>query len=324
MKGKSCKGVFKLIRNLIVLGIPLYVIMAYTYLCPMNFMSVEYTMWQEEKDYVTGGEAVDTIILGDSRAKSSIMPNELGSDSVYNIAIGGCGPVEMYYALDNYLNNHPAPKRAFVIFAPYHFCDIDNFGQTQNSNYLTSPQLFEVYSNAAKYHETQRLGEHFFTDVLSFKLRLPNKYMDTIYNARINKRADQNWEKYNSVRADKGYTEFGSEDGNDSLNYETHHEYFDYSKLVVLYYDKLLKRAEDAGIEVIIEQAPINTASAKVITQEFLDGYTQMLTEMEAKYSNAIVIKDIPVYDNKYFGDNNHMNKSGAVVFTEKIKEKYF
>lgn len=318
------KGIVRLVKNLILLGIPLYILMFYAYTCPMKFMPVEYTMWREEKDYVKTGQSVDTIILGDSRAKSSIMPKELGDESVYNIAIGGCGPVEMYYALDNYLENHDAPKRAIIIFAPYHFCDIDNFGQTQNSNYLTTGQLMEIYSKALSFEETDRLGEHFFTDVLGYKMRLPNKYLASIYNARVNKREAENMDKYNSVRGDGGYTEFGSEDGNDSLNYETHHEYFDYSQLVLYYYDRLLERAEAAGIEVIVEQAPINVASSEVIKEEFVTGYVQMLTDMENKHRGITVIKDIPVYENKYFGDNNHMNKKGAYVFTEEIKEKYF
>ena len=39
--------------------------------------------------------------------------------------------------------------------------------------------------------------------------------------------------------------------------------------------------------------------------------------------SHAAAGEDVPVYENRYFGDNNHMNRSGAEVFTAEIRPKY-
>lgn len=320
------KDLGKLIIRILILGIPLYIMMLYAYLKPMSYMPIEYTMWQEEKDYISDKQENDVIIIGDSRAKSSLLPLQLtdGGEDIYNIAIGGCGPIEMYHALKEYLEAGGTAKKAIIIFAPYHFCDIDNWGQTQSFNYLSVPELLKVYADAAKLGETERLGEDFFTDVVSYKMRFPNKYLASIYAARLNGRNAENTEKYESVRAELGYTEFGSEAGNSNLNYETHHEIFDYSPLVRLYYSKLLQLAADNGISVIIEQAPVNEASGKVITQGFMDGYQQMLADEKEKHPDFTVVTEVPVFDNKYFGDNNHLNRSGAEKFTEMMKEKYF
>lgn len=318
----------KLCFNFILIGIPLYILMIYTFFFPMNYMAVEYSMWAEEKDYVNARNGADsipdarTLILGDSRAKSGLRPNELSSDT-YNMAIGGATSIEMYYALKNYLANHSAPENAMILFAPYHFCDIDNWGQTLYYNYLTIPELFDVYKNALTYHDPVVIGDNFFTDSLSYRLRLPNKYLAAEYNAGFIGRKEENTAKYNSVRADRGYTVFGTDPGNDAGNYETHHEIFDKSSLVAFYYDKLLKLCAENDIRIIIEQSPVNQASMDLITEEFWDGYHAFLTDAVQAYSTATVNQEVIAYDNKYFGDNNHLNEAGAVLFTKEMKAKY-
>ena len=112
------KNILKLIRNFILISIPLIILVVYTWAYPMNYLSTEYTLWAEEKDYVNHGtDRPDTIIIGDSRAKSSIIPDRL-HEGVYNIGIGGTTPIEMYYAAGNYIRQHGAPKNAIIIFAP--------------------------------------------------------------------------------------------------------------------------------------------------------------------------------------------------------------
>lgn len=321
-------SVWKLCFKLILAGIPLYLLMLYTFLFPMNYMAIEYSMWAEEKDYVNkenGAEnlpTANTLILGDSRAKSGLRPKEL-SDSVYNMAIGGATPIEMYYALENYLENHPAPENAVIIFAPYHFCDIDNWGQTLYYNYLTVPELLDVFKNAASFNDPVVLADNFLTDSLSYRLRLPNKYLAAEYNAGFVNRKNDNLEKYNSVRRDGGYTVFGTAPGNDAGNYETHHEVFDKSPLVENYYYKLIGLCLENDIHVIIEQSPVNKASMALITEDFWDGYNQFLADIETAYPSIIMEKEVIAYDNRYFGDNNHLNEDGAVIFTREFKEKY-
>jgi len=322
----------RILCKLILLGLPLYIMMGYIAAAPVSYMPVEYSMWREEKDFISkrSTEGVDEpdpdmIIIGDSRAKSGILPEMLDQEGgAYNIAIGGCNSIEMYFALEKYLESHKTPQKAVVIFAPYHFCDIDNWGQTQTFNYLTCSQLFRVYCDAAKSDERALLGEHFFTDVFSYKLRLPNKYLASVYSARLWGRRAENLEKYRQVRADLGYTEFGSEKGNDKANYETHHEVFDLSPLVNLYYQRLLSLAQEKGISVYVLQAPVNETSDGLITREFRSSFAALMEEVKADHPDFVVESEIPVFENRYFGDNNHLNREGAEKFTALVKEKYF
>ncbi|MBQ7724053.1 MAG: hypothetical protein IJT63_00465 [Lachnospiraceae bacterium] len=291
-------------------------------------MAVEYPMWLEEKDYVNqtaaGDDTPDTLIIGDSRAKSSVIPGELTDDgAAYNIAIGGASPVEMYYAAKNYLSSHPAPRNVIVIFAPYHFCKLDNWNQTLYYNYLSFSELLDAEANAVRLGDRGVIYEGWLPDLISFKLRLPNKYLDAIYTSRIGGNLKENTEKYDAVRRDLGYTAFGEEEENNEENYEVHFREFDISPMSEYYYLKLLDLLKDTGAKMIIEQAPYNEKSDSLITDEFSNGYRAFLEKAEERYPESIIEKEIPVYDKKCFGDNNHLNKRGAEKYTAEIREKY-
>lgn len=319
------KVFLRLLKNFIILSLPLWLIAVFTALYPMEYMSVEYAMWAEERDAVRSSFDVtdpETIIIGDSRAKSGIIPAELDSRA-YNISIGGTTSVEMYYAVRNYLKNHEAPKNAVVIFAPYHFCYMDNWGQTQYYNYLTLPEIMDAEINGLKCGEKEVNYNGCLADLLSFKLRLPNKYMEALYSAHLTGNGGKNREKYDSVRRDRGYTAFGEEEYNDGINYEGHIPEFVLSEMTDLYYGKILDLLTENNVNIIIEQAPINEASDKVITDEFMQGYTAYMNMISGRYEKASVEKIVPVYENSYFGDNNHMNKKGALKYTTYIREKY-
>ena len=325
------KYVSRLIKNLILISIPLILICVYTFIYPMSYMAVEYPMWAEEKNYVNQPQKASnqasspaTLIIGDSRAKSGIIPSELAEDgSVYNISIGGASTVEMYYAVRNYLKNHEAPEKAFVIFAPYHFCELDNWNQTLYYNYLSLPELMEAETNALKMQDKNIHYTGWLPDILSFKLRLPNKYLDAIYTSRLGQNLNENREKYDSVRRDLGYTAFGEDEENNEVSYEVHCPSFDLSPMADHYYIKLLDTLKDAGVRVIVEQAPVNPASDEQITEEFREGYRSYLEKTTKDYPGITVEKEIPVYDKNCFGDNNHLNRRGAEKYTAMIREKY-
>ncbi len=318
------KTLLHLFKNFMILSIPLILISVYTSFNLMGCLSVEYPMWAEEKSYVNlnnpKGMDADMLIIGDSRAKSGVIPSEIRDDgSVYNIAIGGTTSIEMYYAVKNYLKSHAAPSEAVVIFAPYHFCDIDNWGQTLYYDYLSVPELMEAESMALKTGEDKVCYPGFLSDILSFKLRLPNKYLDAVFSSRFGGNLADNRAKFDSVRKDLGYTAFGEAEGNDELNYETHHSEFDLSPLMDGYYKRLLKLLDDNGVKVKILQVPVNQASSEAISPEFLTGFRAYMSEIQSLFPNFSVETEIPVYENSYFGDNNHLNRRGAEKFTREF-----
>ncbi len=321
------KDKIRLIRNLLILSLPLFILMAVAAIFPMTYMSPEYPLWQEERDFVheKGGRSYERLILGDSRAKSGLIPIKFDeSGNTYNMAIGGATPIEMYYAYDNYLKGHEAPKEAILIFAPYHFCDIDNFDQTLYYNYLDLGEILSLERHCALKSDGRVIAyDGWITDVISYKARFPSKYLAAVYDALPEWDSSKNLEKYAKVRASLGHTLFGTEESNNSPSYETHHEVFDSSAPVLEYYEMLLNRLEEGRVKVIIEEAPLNPVSHEGLYPAFTEGFEAFMQGVRERHPGFTVVSAIPLYEADCFGDNNHLNDKGANKFTAELKEKY-
>lgn len=311
----------RLAKNFILISIPLILLCILAYVFPMSYMTVEYVMWDEEfENSESPYMAAKTLIIGDSRAKSSVLPAMLHEDT-YNIAIGGATPIEMYYAVENYIEHNGAPENAVVVFAPYHFCDIDNWDQTLYFNFLSADEIAEVYFRGLNTKDPIVACKGRIPDMLSCRLRLPSKYLAQMYESKLVGRKQENLDKFNSIRADLGYCEFGSADGDDGETYEVRHETFDYSPLVVYYYERLIDMLDENNVNVIIAQPPINQASADALHQEFADGFTAYMRDIASRHPDMEVLPELVVYPNSLFGDSIHVNRKGAEVFTGELKK---
>ncbi|MBR1523288.1 MAG: hypothetical protein IJ641_02410 [Lachnospiraceae bacterium] len=313
----------KLLRNFILLSIPLVILCALAFALPMSYMTVEYVMWDEEfENSASPYIDAETVIIGDSRAKSSVLPALLHEDT-YNIAIGGATPIEMYYATENYIEHNGAPKNAVVIFAPYHFCDIDNWDQTLYFNFLSADEIAEIYAKGIETNDPVIARKGRIGEMVSYRLRLPSKYLAQMYESKFTGRKAENREKFDSIRADLGYCEFGSADGDDGETHEVFHEYFDSSEEVLYYYEKLIDLLSDNEVNVVVAQPPINQASGDVIHKEFVDGYTDYLNNVmnQKRRYNLKMLTEIPVYPNELFGDSIHVNRKGAEVYTKELRD---
>lgn len=311
----------RLVKNFILISIPLILLCILAYVFPMSYMTVEYVMWDEEfENSESPYMAAKTLIIGDSRAKSSVLPAMLHEDT-YNIAIGGATPIEMYYAVENYIEHNGAPENAVVVFAPYHFCDIDNWDQTLYFNFLSADEIAEVYFRGLNTKDPIVACKGRIPDMLSCRLRLPSKYLAQMYESKLVGRKQENLDKFNSIRADLGYCEFGSADGDDGETYEVRHETFDYSPLVVYYYERLIDMLDENNVNVIIAQPPINQASADALHQEFADGFTAYMRDIASRHPDMEVLPELVVYPNSLFGDSIHVNRKGAEVFTGELKK---
>ena len=159
--------------------------------------------------------------------------------------------------------------------------------------------------------------------MISYRLRLPSKYLAEMYEAHFTGRSAENRARFDYIRKDLGYCEFGSADGDDGETREVFHETFDSSELVLYYYERLIDLLSDNGVSVVVAQPPINEASDAVMHREFVDGYTEYLNYVEhrRRYHDLTMLTRIPVYSNELFGDSIHVNRKGAEVFTGELKE---
>ena len=321
----------KFILKCILASVPAIVLIAFTLLCPFCYMDEEYPAWQFEKQTASGdeyvGENFDTIILGDSGAMSSLIPEKL-TDSCINMAVGGATSIEMYYFLSEYLENHTPPENAIIMFAPFHYWHIDNY-KTRTVYFKAIPilRLAELYENAKACGAESVLYDGYITDELSVRCGLPNKYLPAISAARFTGRYDINVKAYEDLRKLRGFGTFGELEECFDESYETSYEDMVIdgdAKLITLYMQKLLKLCDDRGIRVILLQPAVNTATYEGLNEHYYASYKNHIKQMGMTCGNIDCETQLRVYDGKYFSDTSHLNPSGAEKFTDEIRAVYF
>ena len=87
--------------------------------------------------------------------------------------------------------------------------------------------------------------------------------------------------------------------------------------------NKCIQLCEDNGIQVIIEQHPINMSTYANMQEGFKEEYIDYMKNLQKKYPNIIVNTDFGLVSEDWLGDFSHVNENGATQFTNMIIEKY-
>lgn len=314
----------KFIVKVCCLFIPVAVYLLYMNTCQFYYMDDEFPMWQQEKDYVSESQDYNDIVtIGDSICKGNIIPDEIG-DGVINIALGGSTPIEMYYALSSYIQNHRCPQKVIILFNPSDYTSFGCFlSRDCYFHYLTNKQFREVYKVADKYSDNLFTNEDTSRQVREYSLFCPEKYMAAIYNSHFVNRITYNEQKYNEMFSSKGNNIFGMaescSDANDIVNAQD----FCVDSVIKDYLYKIMNLCAKNGIETIVEQPPFNTATVNGLTDEYKGDLTLFFSELKAAYPNATIVDKLNVYPDDCFGDTAHLNQHGAEKYTAYIKERY-
>lgn len=318
----------KFVLKCILAASPAILLIAYTLLLPFCYMDEEYPSWKYSKDVAKGSKSVaaTTLILGDSGAMSSFVPKQL-SEGAVNMAVGGGTSIEMYYFLKEYLDNHDAPKSVVIMFAPFHYFNIDNYStRTIYFKAIDKSDLKELYLNAGITMAEAVLYDGVLMDEFSCRMGLPTKYLPAIKASRFVGRYKSNRSAYDELLATRGYGPFGELDGCDDLSYECSYKKIiksGNSDILKLYLQKIFTLCDDNNISVLLVQPALNEPSYNAIDQNYVSGYEAYVEEIAGGYENVTYENKLRCYPSELFGDVSHLNKKGAVIFTAEIKEKY-
>ena len=311
--------------------IPFILLVGYTALNPMGYMDEEYPSWKYVKDVEKGrispvNKDRATLILGDSRAMADIVTNDLGDDYV-NLGMGGATSIEMYYTLRNYIGNNGAPKRVFIMFAPFHYSYMDNFKtRTVYFHHLDLPAVWDVYKRGVLSQEGNAINGADLSYIVSSYLRLPNVYLPALINSRGFNRTAANREIYDEQVREKGHALYGTMDGCDYPNYEASYTSMERGgehRLITRYFALLLKLCEDNDIETVVLQAPMNEASYTALDEGYVAEYTSYMEQFKNDNPGMTFELSIPCYDNACFGDSSHLNAKGAAIYTRELLDRY-
>ncbi len=317
----------KIIGKIILTIIPVVLIWVFIIAFPQNYMDGEYSYYTQTKDYIYGKtdlKAADTIVLGDSRAKSGINPM-LISEDCFSLAQGGSTSIEAYYTLKHYIENMGAPKTVLLSDCAYHFAAVDGFW-TRNIyfDFLSTKEANEVIDVAKDFDEMSKLcagGEKGRFTLFEYKIKSPTKYMSAVVNSFSENRKEINQKLYKQMVDDKGFKTFVSW-------WPTSTEY-DMEKLEILntldyYYRKTIDLCIENNIEVYSLNMPLIATTyneSKKIWEPF-GKYFERLKNDYSGFENVHIDTTFDKYDEKYFDDADHLNEEGAKVYTKSLKER--
>lgn len=318
------KKFFEFIFKLIVLVLILWGIFA---VIVRNFgMAIfdeEYASYQQTLDYINQStEYNHTLIFGDSVAKAGVIP-ELISENTYNISMAGATTIEQYYMLEDYLTHHEPPKTLIMLYFIGAHDSIDDFfwNRTLYFNCLTTKQFQEIAQNGA-FAENEKRGAMF--NFWQYKLCSPTKYYAAIKNAMFENRYEVNQKEYEVAQKSKGQHYFGTEASfapdNVTITGKKHFQPLD---IIDLHMQKAIQQCIDNGIQVIIEQHPINASTNANMSHEYKQEYMDYMKSLAEKYPDIIVNTEYNICDDDWLGDFSHLNQNGATQFTTQLKEKY-
>lgn len=285
-----------------------------------RYLNDDYPFLRQQQDHVLqDGDIQETIILGDSRTKMGILANNLG-DNTHNLALSGASAIEMYYTLNKYLAHHPQPKAVVVSLAPEHFTSIGTYPSgSAYLQYFTKDELDEI-NELLLAHD----NKDFRTTTACFYYRTPNVYMWPVLKSIFRPRTKAFDEVYGETMKSHGFMPGKKEEAKTQvIAPEVKEDGFHLDPVVDIYMNKLLALGVERNIPMYVVQMPMGKEGHKILSD---NGYLQAYAEYMEHLGQAYEIKvqtDIPVFENEYFGDNSHLNRKGAELFTRRLKQEY-
>lgn len=320
------RDIFRIVKKLAILVVPFFIILPlYCWAFPMFYMDDEYAMYKQQRDYCNtpvaeGAKDNEIVILGDSRAKAGFVPELLG-ENTYNLALGGATPIEGYYSLKEYLANHEKPKTVILAYAPMHYMDVDTlWTRTVYFHNIKNKDFMEILNTAKAYEKTDKiLIDNYKVEYLMYKCYMPNKYATALKNSGFLFRHKKTVAKYEDMIINKGHTFYGTEEYSSGVNWEAHEMDFVASDIIDLYLRKMIEMCRENGIQVMIEQLPMNETSYGILQPDFKTHYKEYMMGLAVAYPDVRVAIKPYCYNNEYFGDADHLNEKGCRVFSQYI-----
>ena len=287
------------------------------------YMSEEWPIWSDVKNKINkkSKKKYNLIMLGDSRAKSALIPNIIQDKKVLSLAIGGATPIEGYFTLKKYLENNPKPEFIIISYAPFHFVIQDSFwDRTVKYNFLKYNEYNEIIRISRNLElNAETLGKE--NKIIDYFIYTP-KYFRDFYSGIYHRRWIKNKNKMRKLALSNGHIFYGKNNSSDGLFFEARGDQlvFEPSALINYYFEKLLDLANEEEIKTVYYSMPFNNTSYSTINREFIDNHNEYLDKKSLK-SNLFILNYLNKLPNSDFGDASHLYNGSNKVTRDIIKK---
>ena len=305
----------------LLLILPVLIIWWISFFKPMHVLEYDYALWMQQKDYIENNSDYNRIvILGDSSAQFNI-DLDWGWDDTRILAVGAMRMPALYYSLENYLENHPAPE-AVILSVTYDrfYGDYDEFlSKGICFHYLNRNESKEILDTS------KQVGSSLLENVSNYEMfryyyRTPDLFTLEALRTLSGGAVGRNEEIYKETTKRKGSYSYSAPDFSMTQVTKSAEDgkiYMD--PLMISYLDRMIEICDKNSIKLIMVQAPMNKASYEKLDQEWIDQFNEMMEPFEGR---LIEENEFPVYPNEYFYSSNHMNKKGIEHYTEDLLQK--
>lgn len=262
--------------------------------------------------------------MGDSRLNTNVDVKRI--PNAWSFAAGGSSPIEMYYALKNYIKIYSKPDTVFVSFSPRTLIEAYSFWDYAiRNNYLSHSEFKEICLNLQKHPSDTVIGNFPYLYYLLYKFNYIEYYQTDLYKNHVFGARQKNEQIIDHFQMEKGVWIYpGLKKGCSELNYESKLKSFVASGLLDFYFVKMLDICQKENILVIFDFRPINKSSYQKLNKNFVSGYKNYIRHLANKYPDFIISDTVYFYEDKYFGDESHLNNKGKQIYSDYILNKYF
>jgi hypothetical protein len=312
-----------------ILFVAILYIISFLYISffPMYYNSVDNTRWYYYRQVFDGEIEIKKsriLFLGDSRLNTDLDVKKI--PDAWSFAAGGSSPVEMYYALKNYMKNYSNPDTVFISFSPRTLIEAYSFwGYSVRNNYFDCNEFGEIYTNLKKVYPEKVLGNFPYLHYLLYQLKYIEYYQADLSKNHIFLGKQKNEQIINHFQMEKGGWIYpGLKDSCSGHNYESHLKSFAPSNLLNIYFIMILELCKKENIHVIFDFMPMNESSYRLLNQNFVSEYKNYINGLAVRFPEFSFSDTVYSYQDQYFGDASHLNAKGKEIYTNYFLQKYF
>ena len=266
----------------------------------------------------------DVAVFGDSRAVAAIMPNIMDI-RVTNLAYPGGSPVENYFLIRRLLRCSTPPQlvvlaqSAGMYTGPHAFWDI--FAHT---GILNEAELSQVDSDASRLHDKvffsmpHPSGVPYSILPVLYGIRLPSLYFGSLLDGYGFARQRYNLMALHDIVASSGNVLFGNAPGSDDVADEARMTAWNVTPVTNQYLIQTLTLLKTHHVPVAIITMPVNQATCARLPPIVQARLTNYLNGILSRDRDVIMAEwQIPCWPDRYFTDNAHFNRVGAIAYSK-------
>jgi hypothetical protein len=95
---------------------------------------------------------------------------------------------------------------------------------------------------------------------------------------------------------------------------------FDLKPVQQYYLEQALALVDQSGVPMVMLPTPVSGATAAALRPAVREAYGDFIASVTAAHPNVLPVGDpFPVWRDEYFGDDTHLNREGALLFTARL-----